>query len=471
MPLVNNYSSTSEFEDEDSCNISDAKDSNPKGLRSKHIPASGQVVSTNNVTFSSLGSGTTKRYHFTKAELKAKRRKRSGSGPWGKWESSSDSDNNYEDGGIGSSHQYALDEGDFHSDDGADDGGEDIETSTFYGEKEKDYLGRGYLHTPSDIDINFNKEPLSFQCYLPKKIINVYDGHENGTTALKFLPKSGHLFLSGGNDNKLKIWDLYHDRRLLRDFCGHQKPIRDFNFTTDSKQFTSVSYDKFLKIWDTEKGAIIHRTKLTSVPNCVTFHPINNYELVVGLLNSEIKHYDTRDNYKNGLIQTYDHHTSSIIALKFFPNGSKFISSSEDKTIRIWDNQINIPIKQISDTAQHSMPWIEIHPEHNYFATQSMDNSIGVYSMKPKYKKHTKKIFKGHHSAGYGIRFDISPDGRYIASGDSMGRLFIWDWKTCRILKQFNAGTKDPLTNVAWNPQETSKVICSGNSGKIFLFD
>ncbi|EJS42232.1 cdc40p [Saccharomyces arboricola H-6] len=409
-----------------------------------------------------------RKLQLTKSELKRRRKVRKGDGPWGSWSGSDEGapDTNETQTEQQDAFMNMADEEDQDSDVVETD-----EISHFYGKSEKDYQGRGYLHPPSDIGVDLDKERMSFRCFLPKKVIRNYPGHADGTTALKFLPKTGHLVLSGGNDHIIKIWDFYHDHECLRDFRGHTKPIKALRFTEDGQSFLSSSFDRSVKIWDTETGKVKTKLHLKSTPADVESRPTNSHEFIVGLSNSKILHYDDRVSEKQGLVQIYDHHLSSILALKYFPDGSKFISSSEDKTVRIWENQINVPIKQISDTAQHSMPYLNVHPSHNYFCAQSMDNRIYSFSLKPKYKRHPKKIFKGHSSAGYGISLSFSSDGRYICSGDSKSRLFTWDWNTSRLLNSIKIPGNKPVTQVDWHPQETSKVICSGAAGKIYVCD
>ncbi|KAG0663632.1 hypothetical protein C6P44_001638 [Monosporozyma unispora] len=416
---------------------------------------------------------------LSKTELKRRRLQRKSKGPWGSWSSSDEEDNSTNGFRSESSSnsisgdkniQYREDE---DNDDKEDEVPLEDETSTLYDTQYQDKKFRRNLLTPlKDIDIDLYKPALSFKCYLPKRIVHTFDGHIDGCNTLKFLPKTGHLFISGGNDDTIRLWNFYGDKKCVRDYKGHSKALKTLTFVSDGSSFISSSFDQTVKVWDTEVGKVTKRLKFKSIPNAIDSRPLDNgNEFIVGLSNSKIMHYDIRVQEKNGLVQQYDHHLSSILALKYFPDGSKFISSSEDKTVRIWNNQINIPIKQISDTTQHSMPSLDIHPSENYFCSQSMDNSIYSYSMKPKYKRHTNKVFRGQKSSGYGIGLTFSPDGHYICSGDIRSKILIWDWTTTKLLKTITIPGKKPLTQIAWHPQETSKVLCTGVDGKIYMLD
>lgn len=419
---------------------------------------------------SNQSSSSNKRFHFTKSDLRKKKRQRASHNPWGSWSDDDEDETGMVPNGSDPKNDYHIEESDSDDLSNTEQASTKEITTTYTGE-ESYYKDNSILEPPYDVDIAFDKTPMSFKTYLPKKVKHVFEGHKNGVTKLTFIPRSGHVFLSGGNDNCIRLWDFYHERACLQDYKGHSKAINSLNFTNDGSSFISSSFDKTVKLWSTENGKITKRITCGGLPIACQFRPNDANEFIVGLSDSRIMHYDVRVSEKDGLIQTYDHHTNGILDLKYFPDGSKFISSSEDKSIRIWNNGVNIPIKQISDTAQHSMPVLEVHPSNKYFCAQSMNNTICTFDMKPKYKRVSPKTFSGQKSVGYSIGFDFSPDGHYVCSGDTRSKIVLWDWKTTRLLREIQLPGKLPVSEVKWHPQETSKIICSGPIGKIYMLD
>ena len=59
-------------------------------------------------------------------------------------------------------------------------------------------------------------------------------------------------------------------------------------------------------------------------------------------------------------------------------NGTKMVTSSDDKKVLVWEWDIGVPIKYISDPTMHSMPLITMHPSEKYLVCQSLDNKILV---------------------------------------------------------------------------------------------
>lgn len=182
--------------------------------------------------------------------------------------------------------------------------------------------------------------------------------------------------------------------------------------------------------------------------------------------------------------------------ITFVDENRRFVTTSDDKTIRAWDFDIPVVIKYIAEPAMHSMPAVGIHPnsKFNFFlhtslffssykfniwfipliyfgktdkwlAMQSLDNQILIYSS-DSFKQNRKKRFAGHTIAGYACEVGFSPDGRFLSSGDGNGSMVFWDWKSCRISKRLKCHDQVVISH-AWLPHET---VC-GSSLCFFLYN
>ena len=47
--------------------------------------------------------------------------------------------------------------------------------------------------------------------------------------------------------------------RCVRTYSGHRQAIRDIDFNNSGDHFLSTSYDRYIKLWDTETGECVNR--------------------------------------------------------------------------------------------------------------------------------------------------------------------------------------------------------------------
>lgn len=346
---------------------------------------------------------------------------------------------------------------------------ENTENTEFHGSQEFDYQGRTYMHIPQDLDIDLRKEAGSQKNYVPKKHVFTWRSHTKPITALRFFPNAGHLLLSASADSKLKIWDVYHDRELLRTFSGHTKSVADVTFNTTGTQFLSASFDRQMKLWDTEYGKCTSRFSTGKIPHVVRFSPASGseHEFLAGMSDKKIVQFDTRT---GEMVQEYDYHLGPVNTLTFCDDGRRFVSTSDDKSLRAWEYGIPVPIKYIAEPHMYAMVRASSHPNGKSIALQSGDNQIVVYASTDKFRQNRKKSFRGHNAAGYAIDVNISPDGQFIMSGDSGGYVCFWDWKTCKMYHKMLAAD-GPVICAQWHPQESSKVATAGLNGEIKYWD
>lgn len=301
---------------------------------------------------------------------------------------------------------------------------------------------------------------------IPKKVKFTLKGHSKGVTRVRFFPNTGHMFLSSGNDTNIYLWSM-ETQSMLRGFFGHSQAVKDVVFNSKGDRFLSAGLDKKVLLWDTKTGEIVRQLALTAIPNALIFNPNNENEIVVGLLNRRIEHYDLSQPEYQTPIQIYDHHLGAINSLTVVESKAKFMSTSDDRTIRFWDWQINIPAKIIADPTQHSTPHAAVHPTESFIALQMMDNSIQVIQGSGKFRYNRNKVFEGHRVAGYGIQIAISADGRVLMSGDVSGFVYFWSWKTGRIIKKMKVSDSF-ISCIDVNPGLIGGIVVAGNKGDIY---
>lgn len=341
------------------------------------------------------------------------------------------------------------------------------EKSVFHGKEERDYLGRTYMHIPTDVDgVNLRGESGNQECFVPKKCIHTWSGHTKGVSRIQLFPKSGHLLLSASLDTRIKLWDVYHEGKCLRTFMGHSKGVHDIDFDNSGAQFMSAAYDRQMKLWDTETGQCKQAFSNGKIPYCIRFHPDQPTTFLAGMSDKKITQYDTRS---GEITQEYDQHLGPVNTITFVDENRRFITTSDDKMMRVWDFDIPVPIKLIADPSMHSMPAVGLHPNGKWLAATSLDNQIVIFGADT-FKQNRKKRFAGHTIAGYACEPHFSPDGRFLSSGDGQGNMVFWDFKTGRIHGRLNRAHKQVIISHAWLPHEQSKVVTSSWDGLIKLW-
>lgn len=169
-------------------------------------------------------------------------------------------------------------------------------------------------------------------------------------------------------------------------------------------------------------------------------------------------------------MQTYDDHVGAINTITFLEDNKRFVSTSDDKKVFIWEFGVPIVLKHISEQTMHSITAACLYPNAQMFIGQALDNKIMVFENKGEYKINRKKKFEGHTSGGYSCGVDVSPDGQFVCSGDAFGGLWFWDWKSGKNYRVIQGHDK-VCNDIKWHPINPSKVASCSWDGTIKLWE
>lgn len=341
-----------------------------------------------------------------------------------------------------------------------------LPSSEFHAQNHHDYQNRSWIKPESSSRTFAQLE--TYTPFIPKRALLTVSAHEGGVSCANFFPDHGHLLLTAGLDGSACIWSTDRMSRM-RTYRGHRKGVRDATFSLTGDTFLTASYDRHVRLWDTEYGRVIGSYSTSSIPLCVRFSPLHNgVEFLAACADKKVVQIDTRDAAK--IVQQYDQHMGAVNSIAFIDDDRRFVSSCEDKVLRVWEYGMPVVIRYVSDPSAHSIPYTALHPNRRWLICQTMDNTIRVFAARDKFKPYPKKLFKGHLVAGYACGLCTSPDGRFVASGDGMGRLFFWDWKSTRLFRVLEAH-KGVCSTVQWHPTKSSLLVTGGWDGQLMFWD
>jgi len=222
--------------------------------------------------------------------------------------------------------------------------------------------------------------------------------------------------------------------------------------TIDARLFAAKFYINDLKT-NSQLDALVEGVKTGEILE----NPINNF-----LVNS---------NYKNGLIfslstvfqeirerNRLQGHTFSVNDISFSPDGKLLISGSDDRTIKIW--QDNGQEKSLSKQIFHdkNIKTISFNPRKNIIASADEGGTIKLWNLDGSINRAFPKLSGSINS----IKF--SPNGQMLASCSSDGIIRLWNLKG-EIIQSWKAHDGS-INSINFSHDRDGKFIISGGDDR-----
>ncbi|KAL6798148.1 vegetative incompatibility protein HET-E-1 [Trichoderma sp. SZMC 28012] len=280
------------------------------------------------------------------------------------------------------------------------------------------------------------------------------------TDLICFSPDNRQLASNSGN--AITLWNLMTGCCIMT-LDGHKESVTDIRFAPDGRQLASASRDNTVKLWDTATGDCIrtfedyyrykHPVQLVSfAPDGRQLASASSNELrlqngppddyiITSSYDKTIKLWDTA----TGRCMATLVNESPVNAVSFSPDGRQLASASYDKTIKLWDAAIGSCTTTLTGH-NDVINTITFRPDGQRLASASSDNTIKLWDTATGLCITT---FKGHRQTVRTVTF--RPDGRHLASTSVDGTVKLWDTATSHNLSATDGHSKK-ITAISFTP-------------------
>ncbi|KAM0751458.1 putative CPC2 protein [Meredithblackwellia eburnea MCA 4105] len=157
-------------------------------------------------------------------------------------------------------------------------------------------------------------------------------------------------------------------------------------------------------------------------------------------------------------------HTSDVLSVSFSADNRQIVSGSRDRTIKLWNTlgECKFNIQEEGHTEWVSCVRFSPNPLNPVIVSAGWDKVVKVWELS-KCKLRTNHF--GH--TGYISTVTVSPDGSLCASGGKDGITFLWDLNEGKHLYSLEAG--DTINALVFSPNRYW--LCAATSSAIKIFD
>ncbi|XP_003739891.1 periodic tryptophan protein 2 homolog [Galendromus occidentalis] len=202
-------------------------------------------------------------------------------------------------------------------------------------------------------------------------------GHTNNMTCLDFSPSGQHV-VTGGDDGKVKLWNLSTGFCFVT-FSDHTSGVSAVKFTQNGKAVLSASYDGTVRATDVKR--------YRNFKTFVSPEPTQFVSLCVDP-SGEVVCAGSQDTFEifvwsmqtGKLVEILAGHEAPVSSVVFSPSAPLLISSSWDKTVKIWQM---FTAKGTRETIQMGSDClaVEVRPDGRELAVSTLDGNITIFDV------------------------------------------------------------------------------------------
>lgn len=245
----------------------------------------------------------------------------------------------------------------------------------------------------------------------------------------------GHSVAIANSMGLVQIWDV--DTGTFKELGHHQDGVIHLAFSPDGKRLGTASADKVAKVWDVASGAVTDLRGHDFAVTWVSFSPYRN-SIATGSMDHRLRFWDEGSTEP----RTYDVSGFMIGGLSFLPDGTSLLGYNGGSQARLWDIASG-KTERIFRGHRGSITSLALAQEGKVFATSSDDRTVRLYDI----ETGESRVMGVHEGVVRAVGID--PHGQWAVSVGDDGYVRMWS----------DTLPREPEALRAWIDKSVSDVI------------